>query len=208
MTRQPNLYSLIIALHPLPTENQDAGVEQPVVASRNHSHEGDHDPSKDWRIGDITIDWMDYPPREIKSTNFLNGEGRDNNNMDHFSPPSSLSTLANPIDMDKIKTESSHDNDILLAYHPPTATAIGTSELGPGVIHLFKHPPPTETLARIEAEKGFVEVEEEHERDEGAEGEDGTLIGILAIPAWMRPSDFVDFAGECVGHMEGIRMIR
>lgn len=41
-----------------------------------------------------------------------------------------------------------------------------------------------------------------------AEGEDGSLIAILAVPAWMRPADFLEFIGGWGTCLEGVRMIR
>jgi BRCA1-associated protein len=43
---------------------------------------------------------------------------------------------------------------------------------------------------------------------ERAEGEDGSLIAILAVPAWMRPADFLEFIGGWSTCLEGVRMIR
>ncbi|WWC64886.1 uncharacterized protein I303_107500 [Kwoniella dejecticola CBS 10117] len=94
--------------------------------------------------------------------------------------------------------------------------ASGISELGRGVIHLFKHPPPSSLIASIdshpigEGSRSTINRSSE-ELDllgEKAEGEDGSLIAILAVPAWMRPSDFIEFIGGWSNCLEGVRMIR
>jgi BRCA1-associated protein len=76
--------------------------------------------------------------------------------------------------------------------------AQGVSHVGHGLIHLFKHAPPA----------GGVDAELEVPVPERAEGADGSLIAILAVPAWMRPSDFLEFLGGWAVCLEGVRMIR
>lgn len=76
--------------------------------------------------------------------------------------------------------------------------AQGVSHVGYGLIHLFKHAPP---LHRVD---GDIPVPV----PERAEGEDGSLLAILAVPAWMRPSDFLEFVGGWAVCLEGVRMIR
>lgn len=52
---------------------------------------------------------------------------------------------------------------------PPRRFTRGSTALGPGIVHLFRH--------------AVVPPQQE------AEGEDGTLVAVLAVPRWMvRPS--------------------
>lgn len=99
------------------------------------------------------------------------------------------------------------------------------------MVHLFRHAPPASFIASLEAhpigesskakansqsrsasasEGGLGRGEEDGGEWEGerAEGEDGSLIAILAVPAWMRPSDFLEFIGGWGTCLEGVRMIR
>ena len=51
---------------------------------------------------------------------------------------------------------------------PPRRFTQGTTALGPGIVHLFRH------AAQLLPDEGSK-----------AEGEDGTLVAVLAVPRWM-----------------------
>ncbi|OCF44549.1 BRCA1-associated protein [Kwoniella heveanensis CBS 569] len=96
-----------------------------------------------------------------------------------------------------------------------TSCASGLSELGRGVIHLFKHAPPPSLISSLdshpvgEGSRSAAKLEDEGGwAGDKAEGEDGSLIAILAVPAWMRPADFLEFIGGWATCLEGVRMIR
>lgn len=173
MTKAPPLYSLIIALHP--------------------EQGGAH--SEDWRIGDITIDWMDFAETTsptaladaVRGTLTLDAQGGSSSN-DSRPPADAASSQA------------------LVALHAESSPARGASELGPGVIHLFKHPPPEHLSTEIALDESGEGVGDDG--GEEAEGADGTLVAVLAVPGWMRPADFVDYLGTWTTHLEGVRMIR
>jgi BRCA1-associated protein len=200
MTRAPPLYSIVIALHPLAQDNTEKAVARDTTESS----------TEDWRLGDINIEWMDFAQNDA-----LGNELAENMSTIHFSPPTSTSQIVT-VDPDERRPSAlpadTESSQVLLAYHPPLPTNVttGTSELGPGVVHLFKHPPPVGTLNEIASSYASAvpaQNETVDARDE-AEGADGTLLAVLAVPAWMRPSDFVDFAGGWTAYLEGIRMIR
>ncbi len=174
MTRQPPLYSLIIALHPV----QD-----------------DYHQQDDWRIGDIAIDWMDFAEGVSPSdlADGARGEGPASLNMTH------------PLD-DPRPAADITSSQALVALHADSAPTKGSSELGPGVIHLFKHPPPEHLSTEIALDSNHSGQDED--AAEAAEGADGTLVAVLAVPGWMRPADFVDYIGSWTAHLEGVRMIR
>lgn len=180
------LYSLIIAVHP--TEN-------------------DTDP--DWRQGDIHVDWVDFTREK---------------SVDQPPPPPNMSSSSTtPRRRPKPKADPDAQSLQPLLAHVPggpnplsSSYASGQTSVGRGVVHLFRHNPPASVIASLDAHpvgesSGSQNVEgagKEGWDGERAEGEDGSLIAILAVPAWMRPADFLEFIGGWGTCLEGVRMIR
>ncbi|KAK8853474.1 hypothetical protein IAR55_004181 [Kwoniella newhampshirensis] len=234
----PNLYSLIIAIHST----------APVTTSETYPLQADVIPGADWRLGEITVDWVDFT-RE-KSLD----RGQDEDEMSPHSSgesscvgggssprhprkstpgagagrtvPGSGSPVVKPTPTKKQTTSScTSDPDSLslqplLAHFPgpnplDSSYAQGLSELGRGVVHLFRHAPPPSLIAALDAHPVGEGSSSRYRPKTGgewagdkAEGEDGSLIAILAVPAWMRPADFLEFIGGWGTCLEGVRMIR
>jgi BRCA1-associated protein len=228
-----DIYSLIIAVHP--------------------DNEHPDQPGQDWRLGDITVDWIDFtrdksaahsersaspstsssPPSPI-NTRPIPG-AMPSNTSSPAKPLSSASTPSRPLPSNastpskprtkpRRKRESRPTSEIpespdalslqpLLAHIPgpnPVAasTSAGVTHVGNGVVHLFRHAPPASLVARLEGQNGESSQRPEGYAGEHAEGEDGSLVAILAVPAWMRPADLLEFLGGWVTCLEGVRMIR
>lgn len=223
------LYSLVISVHP----SDDISSLEETAASR---------------LGEITVDWVDFtteksidrPPSPPPPTASMRGLSRRKQatgrsvpgaaTADHVSHPA----LSNDRPLNgNHPTPSDLSLQPLLAHLPgaPFAphTASGISEIGRGIVHLFKHAPPPTLIASLDAhpvgesssaaqarlrQEAVQKVRVNGERgDEGwdgdrAEGEDGSLIAVLAVPAWMRPGDFLEWIGGWAGCLEGVRMIR
>lgn len=106
--------------------------------------------------------------------------------------------------------------------HPLDASvASGVTQVGRGVVHLFRHAPPASLIASLDAHPigegsqsatsraaKTVSPAQLDYAGQQAEGEDGSLVAILAVPAWMRPADFLEFIGGWGTCLEGVRMIR
>lgn len=71
----------------------------------------------------------------------------------------------------------------------------GTTSLPPGTVHLFRHSPP-------------IHAADEGTQADEAEGADGTLVGVLAVPLWMEFEAFAEWLGAWTRGLEGFRMIR
>jgi len=185
------------------------------------------DAKEDWRLGEIQVDWVDFTREKA-----IDQDEYQRANMP--SEPSSGrkkgSTKAN-VPGASVKPERKKKTDPdslslqpLLAHFPgpnplDSSVAQGTSQVGRGVVHLFRHAPPAHLIASLESHpvgegsgsgNGSCgqQVGKDEWSGERAEGEDGSLIAILAVPAWMRPADFLEFIGGWGTCLEGVRMIR
>ncbi|WRT69946.1 uncharacterized protein IL334_006937 [Kwoniella shivajii] len=130
-------------------------------------------------------------------------------------PPSSSSSSNDPEDLSLQPLLAHFPNQLPNSGLGPnpldSSFASGISELGRGVVHLFRHSPPESLISKIDAHpigEGSNSPSEGEWANEKAEGQDGSLIAILAVPAWMRPADFIEFIGGWSNCLEGVRMIR
>ncbi|KIR42104.1 BRCA1-associated protein [Cryptococcus deuterogattii 99/473] len=219
-----NLYSIIIAIH--------------SPASETQQQEQQHPQGADWRLGDITVDWVDFTreksvgkrdmPRNQHSSsqeskNRLTPQGRSvpgsSTAVSNSKPKTSRSQTPTQHKSSKDDPDSLSLQPLLAHFPSPTpmssSYAQGISSLGTGVVHLFRHAPPPSLIADIDnhpfgsSSRSAGEASSKQGwSGESAEGEDGSLIAILAVPAWMRPADFLEFIGGWGTCLEGVRMIR
>jgi BRCA1-associated protein len=213
MTRKPALYSIVISRR----ESDDAGAD------------------RDYRAGDLCIEWVDYhsekdignqepgleslstgppgsatlSPKPAKQTSSLSVDG----GTDVSNQPGARPLCRSPA--------SEHGPGI---PYPVQRQTQGTTELGPGIIHLFKHSQPLSLLEALEADlaSGGSKTDDTKERKASyeskvagkvevqadAEGQDGTLIAILAVPIWMDVANLGYWLGAWTTCLEGYRMIR
>lgn len=200
-----DVFSIVIEVHP-DSENADQ-------------------PGQDWRLGDISVDWVDLireksvdqqPDEEAQRET-----GGHDRPMKHPTVPGAMTKVAtkpSPRHRKKIRPESAEELSLqpLLAHiagpNPfEASSSSGVTHVGNGVVHLFKHAPPASLIARLEGQNGETSagpLDPEGWADANAEGGDGSLIAILAVPAWMRPADLIEFLGGWATCLEGVRMIR
>lgn len=219
-----NLYSIIIAIH--------------SPASETKQQEQQRSQGADWRLGDITVDWVDFireksvEKRDMtrnqhsslqESKNRLSPQGRSvpgsSTAVSNTKPKRSRSETPTQRKTSKDDPDSSSLQPLLAHFPSPaplsSSYAQGISSLGTGVVHLFRHSPPPSLIADIDnhpfgssSRSAGETSSKEGWSGENAEGEDGSLIAILAVPAWMRPADFLEFIGGWGTCLEGVRMIR
>ena len=162
------------------------------------------------RLGEISVDWVDFTRQK---------------SIDRVPSPTMKGSRRRPKPIpgdgnSRIKSQNPEDLSLqpLLGHvpgpHPlETSSASGISTFGRGIVHLFKHAPPPHLIASIDAHpigessKSVIGKKDDWS-GEKAEGEDGSLVAILAVPAWMRPADFLEFIGGWATCLEGVRMIR
>ncbi|RXK36565.1 BRCA1-associated protein [Tremella mesenterica] len=222
-----NLYSLIIAVH-----EPSPDVDDPSPTSEVPPPLGE-----DWRLGEITVDWVDFtreksldkdqPPKssyKIMSPKLPNTAPtplpQQNKGFKKGRPipgaPSPTSSPTSAPGKPKKPTADALSLQPLLGHVPgpnplDSSVASGVTAVGRGVVHLFRHAPPPSLIASIDAHP-VGEGSKSHDTSpwagDKAEGEDGSLVAILAVPAWMRPADFLEFIGGWGTCLEGVRMIR
>ncbi len=195
-------YSISIAVHP------------------DYSSPGTFTP--DWRLGEITVDWVDFtreksvdkemPPTTASSSRPSASKKRPSHGGKVIpgSGQPFQSSKSSKLTPDNLSLQP------LLAHFPgpnplDSSVASGVTQVGRGVVHLFRHAPPSSFISSLEAHpigEGSVSKEGGGWAGDRAEGEDGSLIAILAVPAWMRPADFLEFIGGWGTCLEGVRMIR
>ncbi|KIL00751.1 hypothetical protein PAXRUDRAFT_821333 [Paxillus rubicundulus Ve08.2h10] len=85
-------------------------------------------------------------------------------------------------------------------FVPHARTKSGFTNLPEGVIHVYRdggQPPDSDKLTS----KPSVDAERET-------SEEGVTLGVLAVPAWMTPSDFLAFVAPAAEGMAHLRLVR
>lgn len=217
-TARSQLYSIIIAI-------------QPDYDSFDETAQGSAE--EDWRLGDIEVDWVDFtrekstevsrtmPEVSGASSRSAGASGTRRKPTSNRTIPGAPPSEERPSQSKKRPTPDDLSLQPLLAHFPgpnplDSSVAKGVTQVGRGVVHLFRHPSPAGLIASLDAHpvgessKAAAKAGKEGGDWAGdrAEGEDGSLIAILAVPAWMRPADFLEFIGGWGTCLEGVRMIR
>lgn len=71
-----------------------------------------------------------------------------------------------------------------------------TTEVGWGVVHLYRDAEETTALEGDNSARKSLEQSGQLNKDEGFDPEDCTTLCILAVPSWMMPSDLLGFVGD------------
>jgi BRCA1-associated protein len=85
-------------------------------------------------------------------------------------------------------------------FVPHTRTKSGSTNLPEGVVHVFRDSackPSQEELELAASTSSIVH-----------DDSDGTMLGVLAVPSWMTPSDFLGFLAPAAEGIAHLRMIR
>lgn len=89
-------------------------------------------------------------------------------------------------------------------YVPCTRKKSGFTNLSEGVVHVFRDGTTKPTPEELDAKTADMPLENLE-----VDGE-GIMLGVLAVPSWMTPSDFLTFvapAVEGIGHLRIIRYV-
>ena len=86
---------------------------------------------------------------------------------------------------------------VTAAFVPRTRSKSGSTNLPEGTVHLFRD------------NKRITDVDIETSTTESSEmNSDGVTLAVLAVPAWMTPSDFLGFVAPAADGMAHLRIIR
>ncbi|KAG6867996.1 hypothetical protein C0993_008603 [Termitomyces sp. T159_Od127] len=85
-------------------------------------------------------------------------------------------------------------------FVPHTRSKSGTTNLPEGIVHVFRESATRKTPQEIEAVPPSPSTVNEDS--------DGVLLGVLAVPAYMTPSDFLTFVAPAAQGMAHLRLIR
>lgn len=226
------VYSIIIAI-------------QPEVGAESTGSSSEATP-----VGEIEVDWVDftreksidriaYGTSSAPSSQHIMVNGQHEHSHRNSGAASGSRHTAAPESTSsrRRKPQSQNPSDLslqpLLAHLPgqhhsngpnplDASVASGVSQVGRGVVHLFRHAPPAALISSLDAHpvgessrSAGVSSKKAASLQDGpdyagqqAEGEDGSLVAIIAVPAWMRPADFLEFIGGWGTCLEGVRMIR
>src|SRR5712672_3975728 len=83
----------------------------------------------------------------------------------------------------------------IATFVPQSNTKSGSTNLPNGVVHVFRD---VERQKLAETNEGTSAPDASHLMLENAET-DGYMIGVLAVPSWMTPSDFLAFVAPAEG---------
>jgi BRCA1-associated protein len=93
---------------------------------------------------------------------------------------------------------------VVATYVPQSHTKSGTTNLPNGVVHLYRD---IERQKAVETDEGTSAPDASRIMLENADT-DGYMVGVLAVPSWMTPSDFLAFVAPAEDGMAHLRMIR
>ena len=82
-------------------------------------------------------------------------------------------------------------------------TKSGSANLPEGVVHVFREASKPEDLDSLTSAASTREGPEDITDDRN-----GVVLGVLAVPSWMTPSDFLTFVAPAAEGMSHLRMIR
>ncbi|KAL1686584.1 hypothetical protein GGG16DRAFT_63998 [Schizophyllum commune] len=109
-------------------------------------------------------------------------------------------TMNNPASSGKARQENK--GTASASFVPNSRTKEGSTNLPEGVVHIFRDAAKARTTEEIEADPHASSAKVTLDAD------GGVTLAILAVPAWMTPSDFLTFvapAGDGISHLRMIR---
>src|ERR1700722_1166390 len=82
-------------------------------------------------------------------------------------------------------------------FVPNTRTKSGSTNLPEGTVHVFRESATAPSNEELEASASSDTT-----------GSECVMLGVLAVPAWMTPSDFLSFVAPAAEGMAHLRIIR
>ena len=142
--------------------------------------------NKDYRTGPIRIDWIDFE----RMSSILHGGKKVKEHGRGAKLPS----------VSRVPFEHNITGPVEATFVPHPHNKSGTTNLPEGTVHVFRDgsskPSPEELAAKV-SEMSISDLDS-----------DGVMLGVLAVPSWMTPSDFLAFVAPAVEGIAHLRIIR
>lgn len=87
------------------------------------------------------------------------------------------------------------------AFIPVQRSKSGSTNLPEGIVHIFRESASKPSLEDLEIQTKSLTLN-------GDDAEDGVIMAVLAVPAWMTPSDFLSFVAPVADGIVHLRIIR
>jgi BRCA1-associated protein len=196
-------YHIIITVDPKSSDTKAKGIQtftpkhvfqrlpahRPALSYRRQSIA--REKKRDYRFGPLQIDWMDFETSNTALPSLSAGkekEQRRGKQLGTFNFPRLDSEyhvhLSGPAEA---------------TFVPIQRSKSGNANLPEGIAHIFRDTGERPTPEQLAA-KASKQVE--------TEDSDGVTLGVLAVPSWMTPSDFLDFIKPAVDNIAHLRIIR
>jgi BRCA1-associated protein len=133
---------------------------------------------KNYRFGPIALDWIDLD--NMSSVPFVS-EGR--------ADPKGASATYLALSCSSEIRRKWFSGPAIATFVPRSHTKSGSTNLPDGVVHVFRD---IEQQKLAETNEGTSTQDASRVIPENADS-DGYMVGVLAVPSWMTPSDFVTF---------------
>lgn len=109
-----------------------------------------------------------------------------------------------------ITLHSSISGEPATASFIPSRSKSGSTNLPEGIVHIYREVPNAtyaEAASAPPSSSQPITIAVPGKQLQSSEAE-GVLIGVLAVPSWMTPSDFLSFVAPAAEGMAHLRMIR
>jgi BRCA1-associated protein len=103
-----------------------------------------------------------------------------------------------------VRAEASASGPAVATFVPHVRTKSGSTNLPDGVVHIYRD---TEQQKLADTEEGTSALDANRIMLDNADS-DGYMVGVLAVPSWMTPSDFLAFVAPAQEDMSHLRMVR
>jgi BRCA1-associated protein len=98
---------------------------------------------------------------------------------------------------------TSQPDTSVATFVPNTRTKSGSTNLPEGTVHVYR-----ESISNRRSSNRAPTSSASISAEENAEDAGGIMLAVLAVPAWMTPSDFLTFVAPAAEGMAHLRMIR
>ncbi|OCH94257.1 zf-UBP-domain-containing protein [Obba rivulosa] len=194
LARQQNVFVPSSLFQPLPVHSPRSTTRRNTVSfhSRTPSASSSSQRAQDYRLGPIRIDWVDFIENMSVGASKKAGSGKGREKRE----------------------------PVMATFVPQSAPSSksGSTNLPVGVVHIYREapsgaeaeplssspPPPGESSTPLASEtvtNGQSSTEPELDTD-------SVTLGVLAVPSWMTPADFLAFVAPAADGIAHLRMIR